>query len=224
MVDTLSLKIYEVYSNKEPIGIRLYCGELSMYTLIHPMYYNHITSLSSICTVMVAASRSAHSRLLCHASLRPCSETWELTQSISPTLLPWITFANTSHEPYSEPIEVTMLATKLDWNVFLVNFSVVKSELSSRYAEIVSSFCFQGDGPSWPSARYNYACLYTNLVLLFRVGCHHRRPRNENHSHMYLWYSWLVRWLSGVCVRNSCLLHGLSLDSMNIHCPLPGLW
>lgn len=177
MVDTLSLKIYEVYSNKEPIGIRLYCGELSMYTLTHPMYYNHITSLSSICTVMVAASRSAHSRLLCHASLRPCSETWELTQSISPTLLPWITSANTSHEPYSEPIEVTMLATKLDWNVFLVNFSVVKSELSSRYADIVSSFCFQGDRPSWPSARYNYACLYTNLVLLFWVGCHHRWPR-----------------------------------------------
>ena len=145
--------------------------------LTHPMYYNHITSLSSICTVMVAASRSAHSRLLCRARLRPCSETWELTQSISPTLLPWITSANTGHEPYSEPIEVTMLATKLDWNVFLVNFSVVKSELSSRYADIVSSFCFQGDRPSWPSARYNYACLYTNLVLLFRVGWHHRRPR-----------------------------------------------
>lgn len=33
--------------------------------------------------------------------------------------------------------------------------------------DVVCSVCIQGDMASWPNARNNYACLYTNLVQWF---------------------------------------------------------
>ena len=126
---------------------------------------------------------------------------------------------------------VTLLATNLDCCVFLSCIKICSTSAESTYRhtvlDIVRSVCIQGDVASWPNARNSYACLYTTMFWVAAARTESDRSigdfKNDNHSHVALPSAIFMLSCddSPVYVRNSCLVHGLSLDSWIIYFPPP---